>query len=65
MWSIRSNKEVSDLYEEIDLATVIKTLQLRWLGHVCSREEQRDPKTALEGKHGWKKEEREATYKVD
>jgi hypothetical protein len=34
------------------LATVITTLWLRWLGHVCSREEQRDPKKALEEKPG-------------
>jgi hypothetical protein len=45
------------------LATVIKTLQLRWLRHICRMEEQRDPK-ALEGTCR-KKEEREATYKVD
>jgi hypothetical protein len=32
------------------MATVIKTLRLRWLGHVCRIEEQRDPKKALEGK---------------
>jgi hypothetical protein len=28
------------LHEEIDLATIIKTLQLRWLGHVCRMGEQ-------------------------
>jgi hypothetical protein len=49
-WRISSNKELADLYQEIDLATVIKTLRLRWLGHVCRMEEQRDPKKALEGK---------------
>jgi hypothetical protein len=52
MWRIRSNKELADPYQEIDLATVIKTLRLRWLGHVCRMEEQRDPKKALEGKPG-------------
>jgi hypothetical protein len=35
-----------------DMATVIKTLWLRWLGHACRMEEQRDPKTALKGKPG-------------
>jgi hypothetical protein len=44
------------------LRTVIKTLCLRWLGNVCR---ERDPKTALKGKLGGKKEEREATYKMD
>jgi hypothetical protein len=34
------------------LATVIKTMQLRWLGHICGMEEQRDPKKALERKPG-------------
>jgi hypothetical protein len=38
---IRSNKELADLYQETDLATIIKTLRLRWLGHVCRMEEQR------------------------
>jgi hypothetical protein len=58
MWRIRSSKELADIYEEIDLATVIKTLRLRWLGHVCRMEEQRDPKTALEGKHGGRRKRR-------
>jgi hypothetical protein len=34
------------------MATVIKTLRLRWLGHVCRIEERRDLKKALEGKPG-------------
>jgi hypothetical protein len=46
MWRIRSNKEFEVLYQEIDLATVIKILRLRWLGHVCRMEEHRDPKKA-------------------
>jgi hypothetical protein len=50
IWRIRSNKELADLYEEIDLTTVIKTCRLRWLGHVCRMKEQRDPKKVLEGK---------------
>jgi hypothetical protein len=49
---IRLNKELADLYEDINLAAVIKTLWLRCLGHVCRMEEQRDPKMALEGKPG-------------
>jgi hypothetical protein len=61
VWRIRSNKELADLYEELDLATVIKTLRLRCLGHVCRTEEQEIPK-----RKPWrKKEEREATYKVN
>jgi hypothetical protein len=64
MWRIRPNIELADLYEDIDLATVIKTLWLRRLGHVCRMEGQRDPKKALEGKTWEKKEEREPTYKM-
>jgi hypothetical protein len=52
MWRIRSSKELAYLYQGIDLATVINTLRLRWLEHVCGMEEQRDPKKALEGKPG-------------
>jgi hypothetical protein len=37
MWRMRLNKELADLYEEMDLATVIKTLRLRWLRHVFRR----------------------------
>jgi hypothetical protein len=59
MWRIRSNKELADLYQEIDLARVITTLRLRWLGHVCRMEEHRDPKKkALEGKPGRRRERR-------
>jgi hypothetical protein len=52
IWGIRSNKELADLYEEIDLAILIKTLRLRWLGHVCTMEEHRNPKKDLEEKPG-------------
>jgi hypothetical protein len=54
IWRIRSNKELEDLYlhEKTDLATAVKTLRLRWLGHVCRMEEQRDPKKVLEGNPG-------------
>jgi hypothetical protein len=51
-WRIRSNKELTDLYQDTDLVTVIKTSRLRWLGHVCRVEEQRDPKKTIEGKPG-------------
>jgi hypothetical protein len=40
----------------MDLATVIKTLRLIGLGHVCRTEEQRDPKKALEGRPGGRRE---------
>jgi hypothetical protein len=52
IWRIRSNKELAGLYQETQLATVIKTSRLRWLGYVCRMEEQRDPKKALGGKPG-------------
>jgi hypothetical protein len=52
LWRISSHKELAGLYEETDLETLIKTLRLRWLGHVCRMEEQRDLKKVLEGKPG-------------
>jgi hypothetical protein len=57
-WKIRSNKELSDLYQDTDLVTVIKILRLRWLGHICRMKEQRDPKKALEGKPGERRKRR-------
>jgi hypothetical protein len=51
-WRMRSNKELTELYQDTDLVTVIKTLWLRWLGHICRMEEQKDPKKALEGTPG-------------
>jgi hypothetical protein len=56
IWRIRSNKELADLYGEMDLETVIETLLLIWLGHVCRTEEQRDPKKVLEGRPGGRRE---------
>jgi hypothetical protein len=52
IWGIRSNKKLEGFYEEIDLAIVIKTLRLIWLGNVCTVEEHRNPKKDLEGKPG-------------
>jgi hypothetical protein len=52
IWRKISIEEFADLYKETYLATVIKTLRLKWLGHASRMEEQRGPKKALEGKPG-------------
>jgi hypothetical protein len=46
------------------LATVIKTLRLKWLGHVSRMEEQR-PQKGFRRKTWEKKEQREALYMMD
>jgi hypothetical protein len=60
VWRIRSNKELADLYEELDLATVIKTLRLKCLGHVCRTDEQEIPKRLY--KETLKEEGREGSH---
>jgi hypothetical protein len=34
IWSIRTNKELVALYQELDIVADIKKARLRWLGHV-------------------------------
>jgi hypothetical protein len=34
IWSIRTNKELMALYQELDRVAEIKKVRLRWLGHV-------------------------------
>jgi hypothetical protein len=46
-YRIRKNEEVYRIYKEMDLVTIIKTLRLKWLGHVNRMEDHREPKRAL------------------
>jgi hypothetical protein len=46
-YRIRTNEEVYRIYQEMDLVTIIKTLRLKWLGHVNRMEDHREPKRAL------------------
>jgi hypothetical protein len=42
------------MYKEMDLVTIIKTLRLKWLGHVNRMEDHREPKRVLQGiPGGW------------
>jgi hypothetical protein len=34
IWRIRTNKELTALYQELDIVAEIKKARLRWLGHV-------------------------------
>ena len=54
-WRIRTNKELHNLYQDIDLVTLIKTQRIKWLGHVNRMQNCRKPKRALEGKPGGKR----------
>jgi hypothetical protein len=38
---MRTNEEVYRIYQELDLVTIIKTLRLKWLGHVNRMEDHR------------------------
>jgi hypothetical protein len=47
-YRIRTNEEVYRIYKEMDLYNyIIKTLRLKWLGHVNRMEDHREPKRAL------------------
>jgi hypothetical protein len=48
-YRIRTNEEAYRIYKEMDLVTAIKTLRLKWLGHVNRMEDHREPKRALQG----------------
>jgi hypothetical protein len=36
--------EVYRIYQAVDLVTIIKTLRLKWLGHVNRMEDHKEPK---------------------
>ena len=44
VWRTRTNKELSDLWQETDLTALIKIQRIKWLGHVQWMEEGREPK---------------------
>jgi hypothetical protein len=49
MWKIRYNKEIYNLYGDLELSTVIKLRRLQWAGHVQRMESQSIPKMAVVG----------------
>ena len=52
LWTMRTNKELMDIYQEKDLVILSKCLRMRWLGHVHRMQSNRRPKRAMEGKPG-------------
>ena len=44
MWRIRSNSEINKILRGEDLVRYIKSLRLRWMGHVEGMENERIPK---------------------
>jgi hypothetical protein len=48
------NAEVCRMYQELDLVTIIKTLRLKWLGHV-NRKEDRSQRERYRVFLGWEK----------
>ena len=49
-WRIRTNREVYQLYQDVDIVTLIKTSRLRWAGHVIRMDDERACKKIFEGK---------------
>jgi hypothetical protein len=49
-WRIRYNKELYELYGELDLVTCIKLKRLQWAGHVQRMEGTRIPKKVFKAK---------------
>jgi hypothetical protein len=51
-WSIRTNNEIEDILEGADIVKFIKSLRLRWCGHIERMNNERMPKkitTKMEG----------------
>jgi hypothetical protein len=46
-WRMRYNKELYELYKDVDLLTFIKLKRLQWAGHVQRLPLDRTPKKAL------------------
>jgi hypothetical protein len=49
-WRMRYNKELYELYKDVDLLTFIKLKRLQWAGHVQRLPLDRIPKKALRAK---------------
>ena len=49
-WRLKWNKELYDIYKDLNLVEDIKIKRLRWAGHVIRIEEERVPRKVLNGK---------------
>jgi hypothetical protein len=57
-WRIRTNKEIEDILEGADIVKFIKSLRVRWCGHIERMNNERMPKTIMITKmEGTRKEE--------
>jgi hypothetical protein len=46
-WRIRTNKEIEDILEGADIVKFIKSLKLRWCGHIERMNNERMPKKVM------------------
>jgi hypothetical protein len=46
-WRIRTNKEIEDILEGADIVKFIKSLRLRWCGHIERMNNERMPKKIM------------------
>jgi hypothetical protein len=49
-WRIRTNTEVMELYDDLDIVTEVKRMRLRWLGHIESMSNDRSTKKLYNNK---------------
>jgi hypothetical protein len=42
-WRMRTNKEIKDILQEVDIVKCIKSSRIRWHGHVERMQNQRMP----------------------
>jgi hypothetical protein len=49
-WRIRTNTEVMELYDDLDIVTEVKSMRLRWLGHIDRMSNDRSTKKLYNNK---------------
>jgi hypothetical protein len=49
-WRIRTNTELMELYEDLDIVTEVKRMRLRWLGHMERMSDDRSTKKLYSNK---------------
>jgi hypothetical protein len=62
-WRIRTNKEMEDILEGADIVKFIKSLRLRWCGHIERMNNERMPKKRMTSK--WKEKGKEEDHVKD
>jgi hypothetical protein len=54
-WRRLHNEELHDLYASPNFIRVIKSMRIRWVGHVVRMGEMRNAYSNSVGKHDWKR----------